>query len=74
MTMDGSNWSALINVDYSQGSVYNNVKADYVAVTSTGKVAAFKVTTGLGKATTCTKTITQMLAFAFLHIQAGPVA
>ena len=54
LTMDGSNWSALIDVDYSQGVVYNHVKADYIAVTSTGKVAAFKVIFGLSKATTCT--------------------
>ena len=42
-TKDGSRWTAVCAVDDVPGSVYNRVKADYLAVTNTGKVAAFKV-------------------------------
>ena len=44
LTADGSSWRAVIDIDYSLGVVYNNIRADYIAVTNAGGVAAFKVT------------------------------
>ena len=48
-TKDGSSWSALTDVNYPLGSVYNKVPADYLGVTSSGKVTAFKVCTNFNQ-------------------------
>ena len=42
-TKDGSSWIALGDIDYALGSVYNRIKADFLALTNSGKVTAFKV-------------------------------
>ena len=43
LTTDGSSWAAIVDVDAPLSKVYGKVKADFVAVTSTGSVAAFQV-------------------------------
>lgn len=45
-TTDDSIWTSIVDVDIALGSVYNKVAADYVAVTSSGKVTAFRVNIG----------------------------
>ena len=42
-TADLSIWTAVVDVNNALGAVYNNVKADYLAVTSVGTVTAFQV-------------------------------
>ena len=70
-TTDGSSWAAIIDVDISLAKVYNSVDADYVAVTSSGKVTAFQV----GPCTlrfyqcsrTCGRHVTSREAFTQIH-------
>lgn len=42
-TTDSSSWAALVDVDNTLAAVYNKIPADYVAVTTKGKVTAFRV-------------------------------
>lgn len=46
-TRDGSDWAAVVDVDSSVARVYNNVRAEYVAVTTKGTVTAFQVRFGI---------------------------